>query len=168
MEHIPVGSLYSTWMAFFGCRDGSNNTNAFYVTSGGSGYVSAFVGTYHFNNSNISYTFDTSGVTETIILSATEFTILRDGSQQFSYSNGNTVSLSSAKSIFIFGRNAGTGTLTYGGAVKLTSFKIYENDVLVRNFVPAVTQNGIGGLLETIDSIFYMNSGTGSFVVPSS
>lgn len=50
-------------------------------------------------------------------------------------------------------------------AARFYYFKIYESDVLVRNFVPAKrNSDGVIGLFDTVNSVFYTNAGTGDFV----
>ena len=47
---------------------------------------------------------------------------------------------------------------------KLYSFQIYESGTLVRNYVPVMrNSDNVLGLYETINNVFYENSGTGSF-----
>lgn len=50
-----------------------------------------------------------------------------------------------------------SGQLAYFNGNSLYSFKIYENDVLVRDFKPC-TYNGVAGLWDTVESKFYCNS----------
>lgn len=55
-----------------------------------------------------------------------------------------------------------TGDL-YGG--KLYSCKIYDNNILVRNFIPCYRfSDGIEGLYDTVGKQFYTNQGTGRFL----
>ena len=61
-------------------------------------------------------------------------------------------------------------TLNDGGVMdtryvsgKLYSTKIYDNGVLVRNFVPAENSSGTVGLFDTVGQKFYTNAGNGSF-----
>lgn len=43
------------------------------------------------------------------------------------------------------------------------SCKIYDNDVLTRNFIPCETGIGAVGLWDDVNSVFYGNAGTGTF-----
>lgn len=47
--------------------------------------------------------------------------------------------------------------------IKLYSCKIYDNGVLVRNFIPIKTEKGAVGLLDQVNNLAYYNVGTGSF-----
>lgn len=49
-------------------------------------------------------------------------------------------------------------------SMKLYSCQIYDNGTLVRDFVPCKTDSGELGLYDNIDSRFYANAGTSSFV----
>lgn len=63
-------------------------------------------------------------------------------------------------------------TLNYNGnsvannisSMKLYSFKIYENDNIVKNFIPCYrnSDNEVG-LYDLVNNVFYVNQGTGSF-----
>lgn len=47
---------------------------------------------------------------------------------------------------------------------KLYYFKIYDNDVLVRNFVPIKIETGVYALLDQVENKVYYNAGTGAFI----
>ena len=73
-------------------------------------------------------------------------------------------SFTSPGNLFLFGRNDGAGALNdAGGTVKIYSCKIYNNGVLVRNFVPCKNSAGTVGLLDKVNKTFYANKGSGSF-----
>ena len=46
---------------------------------------------------------------------------------------------------------------------KMYSFKIWDNDVLVRNFIPAKNSSGTIGMYDLVEDKFYTNQGTGTF-----
>ena len=52
-------------------------------------------------------------------------------------------------------------------SAKLYSFKIWDNKVLVRNFIPSQNSSGAVGLYDTVTKTFYGNAGTGTFVAGS-
>lgn len=60
--------------------------------------------------------------------------------------------------------NAGEVNTSYHSHAKLYSFKIYENETLVRNFIPCINQEGDIGLYDTVGAAFYGNLGTGTFI----
>lgn len=173
MTHYPTVTRYTSWVAFFGSRSGSSNSDAFYVSSGSSSstsVVSAFVGSVHMGGANLTSP-HTIGATEVITLSSTEFSITSNGTSIVSITNSTTPTLTSPNKIFIFCRNIGDtssgGTPNYYASLNLASFQIYENDVLVRNFTPVKDQSDNVFLRETISNTFYFNSGSGSFTAPS-
>lgn len=47
---------------------------------------------------------------------------------------------------------------------KIFSCKIYDNDILVRDFIPCQTTSGEIGLWDDVNSVFYGNDGTGAFI----
>ena len=49
------------------------------------------------------------------------------------------------------------------GLMKLYSCQIYDNDVLVRDFVPCIKDDGEVGLYDLVGKQFYGNAGTGVF-----
>ena len=55
------------------------------------------------------------------------------------------------------------GSMYYGTA-KYRSCQIYDNGVLVRDFIPCKNSDGEIGMYDTVNSVFYSNAGTGEFV----
>lgn len=55
------------------------------------------------------------------------------------------------------------GVDTRMATMKLYYCKIYDNDVLVRDFVPCINAEGEYGLYDFVNGQFYVNAGTGSF-----
>jgi hypothetical protein len=49
------------------------------------------------------------------------------------------------------------------GALKIYSCQIYDNEKLVRNFVPCKNASGVAGMYDLVEKRFYGNAGTGSF-----
>lgn len=55
--------------------------------------------------------------------------------------------------------------IAYYAKAKLYSFKIYENGILVRNMIPCYRKSdNVAGLYDTLNNVFYTNSGTGDFI----
>lgn len=50
---------------------------------------------------------------------------------------------------------------------KLYSCKIYDNNTLVRDFVPCMNDSGVGCLYDKVNQVCYYNNGTGDFIVGS-
>lgn len=49
------------------------------------------------------------------------------------------------------------------GLQKIYSCQLYDNDTLVRNYVPCINPSGVVGLYDTVNDAFYQNAGTGAF-----
>lgn len=49
---------------------------------------------------------------------------------------------------------------------KIYEFKLYDNDILVRNFIPCYRKiDNVAGMYDVVNGVFYTNDGTGSFTV---
>lgn len=67
-------------------------------------------------------------------------------------------------SAYIFAVNNG-GVAEYQSSLKLYSCQIYDNGVLVREFVPCKNSGDVGGLYDVLNGVFYGNAGTGEFLL---
>ena len=47
--------------------------------------------------------------------------------------------------------------------MNLYTCKIYDNDKIVRNYIPCVNPSGKAGLFDLVESKFYENKGSGEF-----
>ena len=54
------------------------------------------------------------------------------------------------------------------GKQKIYSCQIYDNGVLIRDYVPCTNSNGTAGMYDVVNSVFYQNAGTGTFAVGGS
>lgn len=63
---------------------------------------------------------------------------------------------------FMFANNLG-GTANQYCHAKLYACQIYDNGMLIREFVPCVNPSGAYGLYDIVNAQFYGNAGTGSF-----
>ena len=59
--------------------------------------------------------------------------------------------------------NAGSPLSAYPTTAKLYSCKIYDNDTLVRDFIPCIYDDAVG-LWDKVEEKFYGNAGTGVFI----
>ena len=64
--------------------------------------------------------------------------------------------------LYLFALN-NNGSLFGGGSLSLYSCQIYDNDVLIRDFVPCINPGGEVGLYDLVNGVFYGNAGTGAF-----
>lgn len=56
------------------------------------------------------------------------------------------------------------GNINQHAKARLFSLKLYDGDTLIRDFVPAESDDGDAGLYDRINEVFYPNAGTGYFV----
>ena len=70
----------------------------------------------------------------------------------------------STVNIVIFAQNNG-GKIKYYSSYQNYSFKITQDNTLVRNFIPARrNSDNVVGMWDTVSQTFFTNSGTGTFV----
>lgn len=69
-----------------------------------------------------------------------------------------------AYSMYIFNVNKDDNPAYLPGMMKLYLFKIYDNDVLVRDFIPCKNPSGTVGLYDSVNNQFYQNVGSGTFI----
>lgn len=77
--------------------------------------------------------------------------------------NFDPKTVSSNLSLYMFGRNT-AGTATSFSYCQMYYCKLYDNGVLVRDFIP-VRKNGVGYMYDRVSGELFGNSGTGSFVI---
>lgn len=99
-------------------------------------------------------------------LTVGEHIIVKD--KQYNYLDGTLVATNQSDTfsinypMHIFGANsAGTNTLPFIG--RYYYFKIYNNNLLVRDYIPAIDENGVAFMFDRVNHSAYLNSGTGSF-----
>lgn len=66
------------------------------------------------------------------------------------------------KTVTIFATNRGTLYIC-ASPIRIYSFKMYDNEILVRDFVPCKNASGAAGLYDLVSQEFYGNSGTRAF-----
>ena len=74
------------------------------------------------------------------------------------------LSFTSSYNLVLFSVNTAGTVDTRRISGKLYSCKIYDNDKIVRDFIPCKNPSGTIGLYDTVNSQFYQNAGTGAFV----
>lgn len=100
-------------------------------------------------------------------------TIASDTNQHKVIFNSSNVSID-GKTFTVVGNGGGTntcylfgfnnnGTVSNCGGYKLYQMKMYSSGTLVRDFVPGINPDGVVGLYDMVNNVFYANQGTGSF-----
>ena len=76
-----------------------------------------------------------------------------------------TEEFNSTYSLILFARHYGSSINAYS-KMKLYSFKLYNGDEIVRDYIPCYKKdNLVKGLYDIVNGVFYTNSGTGTFYV---
>ena len=95
-----------------------------------------------------------------------------DKNKNFTTINGvdhtfSSITFQSNYEMYIFAVNTSGSpntTVNQLGSLRIYSCKIYDNDNLIRDFVPCKTLTGTVGLYDIVNQAFYTNVGTGSFI----
>ncbi len=114
------------------------------------------------------YRFDYASSTNALTVKPTgKFTIYSDKNK--CYINGELVvtatytTFASPVNMYIFNNN-NNGSLSGGSSAKLYNCSIYDNGVLIRNFIPCKNASGTVGLYDSVNNQFYQNAGSGTFI----
>ena len=65
--------------------------------------------------------------------------------------------------LYMLGAVNTNGEAASFGLVRIYSAKFYRGDILVADFIPCVSEEGIIGMYDNVSESFFMNAGTGSF-----
>ena len=68
----------------------------------------------------------------------------------------------SSKTAFLFAANSSDLPAAFVGIIYFA--QIYDNDVLVRDFIPVLDRNGTPCMFDKVEGKFYYNAGTGQFI----
>ena len=68
---------------------------------------------------------------------------------------------------WLFGRNSNVESLKSYASVKLYSARLYNNGTLVRDFIPAISEDGTAFMFDRVSHTCYLNQGTGVFKSPA-
>ena len=149
------------YAAVFGARGGdlayiltdasSNDTNLYFYYGDASVYAQS--------NGNINFGQDYTVTAEKGIASISDF-------EDIGTTNDSTFQMQYPLYIFTFNESNSVPSSFAAGGVRLYYMKIYENDILVKNYVPVIKKtSGEAGLFDTLTNTFYGKSGSGSFIV---
>lgn len=81
---------------------------------------------------------------------------------------GRTETLADYPSTFtypirLFAQNTQNTAANEQSSMKLYNFKLYQDGVLIRDFIPCLNASNVAGLYDIVEGKWYPNSGTGSF-----
>nr|DAH41351.1 MAG TPA: protein of unknown function DUF5047 [Caudoviricetes sp.] len=145
---IGKGSGASDWLI-----NGSNINNAYF-------YVGQYQNKYYYGCGTTDHNTNTS------VVSGRNIFTLDTKNKKFSVSdileiNATIEAITETANLYLCGF-AYTAQRTF--AQKLYNSKIYQDDVLIRDFIPCKNSSGAIGLYDTVNSQFYSNAGTGTFI----
>ena len=83
---------------------------------------------------------------------------------QYTINNGDLSTVSN--SIYLFGTHSPSGG-AQTSSERIYEFKLWDNDVLVRDMVPVLNGSSVPGMYDKITGTFYQNLGTGDFTYNS-
>lgn len=146
----PTTNITTT--SYFISAFGDSKRNNIYSTNGkkaSAGYGSVYKNTSTLLDTNTTYNF---------ILDKNKFYINGELTETL-----NEETFENTANSTLFAQNT-NGSISNYSEIKLHYCKIYDNDVLVRNFIPCYrnSDNEIG-LYDLVNNVFYTNQGTGTF-----
>ena len=159
--HRATGK-YGTLAALFGVRKYPTYAVGI-LDNGGNDGQDFILGSNRNFNSNVAFSW---GSRNLFVLSKYSFSI---NNTVFSYTSNNDFGQSNYE-MYMFAWNdsyqSGTAYPRPTGFAKaqIYSAKIYDNDVLVRDFIPVLDSNNVPCMYDKVEHKFYYNAGTGQFI----
>lgn len=151
-----VLEVTSTATGLFGCRDkiGSNGFYIFEITSSSGNYNDGYGNSY-----TTSIKLSASGKHK---IDKNKNITYIDGTVGYTYS---TQTFTAPVTVTLFTVNQSSGVDERMSKLKLYSCVIYDNDIIVRYYIPCVNEFDIVGLYDTVSGSFFRNSAsqTGGF-----
>lgn len=149
------------WNCVYGARDNAGVNDNIYIyskSSSGSG-SQGYVGYYNTTNNSLTAAFASNNVKHTFIQNRGTFTL--DGTTIKTYTNAT---FTSKANTFIFDGSNNNSRGNYKGYFRLYSFKMYINNILVRDFIP-VKRNSDNkfGLYDLVNRTYYTSASSNAF-----
>ena len=141
--------------AFFGGQNSaSNNRLAWYYYKNNEMY-------YYYASSRYPYVKRSDFASKHIYV-FDSYKVYIDGEEVSFSASVSTTSFTSSYTMYLFARNLG-GTVSDMANMKLYYFKVWKNDELLGDFVPALDENEVPCLYDKVTESYFYNAGTGSF-----
>lgn len=131
------------------------NSNSFRLIIDGNNHIGYFSSNTKAGNSKVSYNFQIG--TKYTIESSYLKAIINDKTYPY---DEKVIGRENNQTIWLFN----SLSMSTGIGIKLYSFKIYDNDVLVRDFVPIKDDTKRGALYDKVTQEIFYNSGEGEFI----
>ena len=112
---------------------------------------------YNTNGTN----FDHSVLVDTLYTYTQEGNVFKENG--VTISTGSTVTFTATDSMYLFGSHNSDASFSNFGTYKLYSFKIWDGDTLVRDFIPILDDNNIPCLYDKVNYRCHYNKGSGIF-----
>lgn len=141
----------TTWRKLWGSGSGSYNLD-FALWNSGTTKLQSYYGTK---------TNDAVPITDMSLNVDANKNIWKYSGETITFDKNN---FTCAYSMYIFNVNKDNSPAYLPGMMKLYLFKIYDNDVLVRDFIPCKNPSGTVGLYDSVNNQFYQNAGSGTFI----
>lgn len=150
---IQLMSGYEAFVSIFGTRDQNSSTAA-------NMYCLSLVDTNKFRT-------DYFGTTADLTVTSSISRMKIDKNKNITTINSETAtnimqSGQCAYSLFLFSLNS-IGNSQSLSKMRMYHCQIFDNNLLVRNFIPCKNPSNVVGLFDTVTKTFYTNSGTGTF-----
>jgi hypothetical protein len=153
-----IFKVETTTNFMFGARTSSSSNNFSFVGSISSGSYSTQYGA---EAKSFSTAYNTSDIFSVDKNKNTTTLIFNNGSTAIT--TNTSANFTTPGSMFLFACNE-NGTVKYGRS-RIYSCKIYDNGVLIRDFVPCSrNSDGLYGMYDVVNNQFYSNAGSGQFL----
>ena len=149
IANVEITKADSDYIGLFGARDGSTKQMWAYYDTTTSQWSARYNTESKKINGNYSGKHTISIEKNIFVIDGTEYTF-------------SAATFTSAYTAYIFAINS-SGAVQYPAKMKIYDCQIYDNGVLVRDYISAI-QNGSVGLYERVENKMYLNAGTGEFI----
>lgn len=150
---IDIGSQPSYPTALFGSRNGDTASNASFVIF----IMTASQFRTDFGSATVNANISTSG---RFLIDTNKAICNINGTL---YENTNTT-FQSDYTLSILTENDPSGYDTRITKGKIYSCKIYDNDILIRDYIPCLNSSNVAGLYDLINGVFYGDASGGTFI----
>lgn len=133
-----------TFQAFFGANDGGQFSAGYHDLNGD----------YYVYCNDKAKAYETEMIMDRMTVSMDGSVAHIGDSITLTYSPGE---FQSTDNLYLFARNM-SGTASYQSKIRVYGCQIYDNGVLIRDYIPAVDNNGVAGLYDSVNDSFVYSS----------
>ena len=174
--NFDIGYMYTNGVGtisgqvLFGSRQESSDYPGFLFSSYNIPYSEVLNSTSVPRNGYVRLGYGVAQATYSLTQNASVFNTLKCDSYGYVFLNGNSVynvpltrNTPPSISIYMFALHTNQGVTDYAKG-RIYYLKLYDNDVLVRDFIPVLDMNGTPCMFDKVEGKFYYNQGTGQFI----